>query len=286
MEPVSQHGRRNVHAEHENNERWLVTYADMITLLMAFFIMMYAMSIVNLGKFNELAVSVRSGFGGSSPGLRSASIGFEARRGQVPLTLPLNAFDLMSVIAREVESDLSADEMKDLDFVSEDGMAKVRVRADDVLFARGSADLTPRAIRTLSAVADAVHDLPHDLRVEGHTCDLPISTGKFASNWELSAQRAVNVVVFLIRHKDIPPSSLSAAGYADTAPIVPNTDEKNRKRNRRIDIVLIPPGGRVSASRAARAHLTPLTPSIAPKRIQIVPEPGTQSQVTAGETSL
>jgi len=286
VEPVSQHGRRKAHGEHENEERWLVTYADMITLLMAFFIMMYAMSIVNLGKFNELAVSVRSGFGGTSPGLRSASTGFEARRGQVPLQLPLNAFDLMSDIARAVESDLSGQEMKDLDFVSEDGMAKVRVRADDVLFARGSADLTPRAARTLSAVADAVRDLPYSLRVEGHTCDLPISTGEFASNWELSAQRAINVVMFLMREKGIPPSSLSAAGYADTSPIVPNTDEKNRRRNRRIDIVLVPPGGPVSASRATRAHLKPVTPSIAPKGIQIVPEPGLQSQVPAGEASL
>ncbi len=119
MEPVSQHGRRKAHGEHENEERWLVTYADMITLLMAFFIMMYAMSIVNLGKFNELAVSVRSGFGGTSPGLRSASTGFEARRGQVPLQLPLNAFDLMSDIARAVESDLSGQEMKDLDILFE-----------------------------------------------------------------------------------------------------------------------------------------------------------------------
>ncbi|NSW54870.1 MAG: flagellar motor protein MotB [Armatimonadetes bacterium] len=283
---MSQHGRRKAHGEHENEERWLVTYADMITLLMAFFIMMYAMSIVNLGKFNELAVSVRSGFGGSSPGLRSASIGFEARRGQVPVQLPLNAFDVMSAIAGAIESNLSDREMKDLDFVSEDGMAKVRVRADDVLFARGSADLTPRAIRTLSAVADAVRDLPYDLRIEGHTCDLPITTGKFASNWELSAQRAINVVMFLIRQKDIPPSSLSAAGYADTSPVVPNTDEKNRRRNRRIDIVLLPPGGPSSATRATRARLKPVTPSIAPRGVQIVPELGSQSHDTAGEASL
>ena len=226
------------HAD-EGLERWLLTYADMITLLMAFFIMMYAMSIVNLGKFSELAISVRSGFGGETKELMSGTLGISTAAGTMPSVLPANAFDLMSKIAGAIRKDLPPEESKNIEAVSEDGVVTLRVRADDVLFARGSADLSPGAGRTLDAIANALAPLPHHVRVEGHTCDLPIHTPQFPSNWELSIQRAVNVVLYLERRWAFPPARLSAAGFADTVPLVPNTSEENRERNRRIDIVLL-----------------------------------------------
>ena len=79
--------------------------------------------------------------------------------------------------------------------------------------------------------------LPNRVRIEGHTCDLPIHTARYPSNWELSAQRAINVLTYLVR-KGIDPSRLSAVGYADTRPIVPNIDEEHRRKNRRVDIVI------------------------------------------------
>ena len=262
--------RRKRGGEHEDAERWLLTYADMITLLMAFFIMLYAMSVVNMGKFNKLAVSVRSGFGGNSKGMYASAPGFRAQRGNAPIQPPLTAFDLMATVARQVAGGVSPQVQAHIQFLSEEGMVRIRIEADDVLFPRGSAMLTSEAKQTLAAVGDAVQGLPYLLRVEGHTCDLPIHTPQFASNWELSSQRAINVVLFFVREAGFSPSSMSAVGYADTVPVAPNTSEAERKRNRRIDIALIREqhGRRIEALGSVAA---PEKPDITPEKIQIVP---------------
>lgn len=223
-------------AHGENHERWLITYADMITLLMAFFIMMYAMSIVNLGKFSELATSVRSGFGGDSKTVTPPTEGGGEQ--VLPGVLPANAFELMTHIAGIVRRTLDSRDRQDVEFLSEEGMVTVRVKADDVLFARGSAELTPHAVRILRAVARGLRGIPYPLRIEGHTCNLPIHTSRYPTNWELSAQRAINVALYFIRSEGFSPRGLSATGFADTMPVAPNDTEANRARNRRIDILV------------------------------------------------
>ncbi len=264
--------KRRSHEEHGDDERWLITYSDMITLLMAFFIMLYAMSIVNLGKFNELAVSVRSGFGGDVTGLISPSVGFGAEKGDVPIQLPVNAFDVMSAVAKSVRSKLPSSEQDNIQFLSQEGIVKVRIKADGVLFARGSAALTPQAGHTLKAIAEAVQGLPYHLRVEGHTCSLPIRTARFNNNWELSAQRAVNVVLYFVETLGFSPTSLSAAGYADTSPVAAGDTEASRVRNRRIDIVLVRPSGGASAPAPLRADVRPAPPRVAPPKVRLVPK--------------
>lgn len=240
--------------EHENIERWLITYADMITLLMAFFIMMYAMSVVNKGKFAALAVSVRTGFGGPIAGALPEFLQIIEASASKPGMLPPDDYELLTAASKFIRRSLGPTAVADfpgrksarktqslseqVTVVARDRDLVVRVAAGPVTFPRGSAELTPAARRIVDAVARLVARLPNHIRIEGHTCNLPIHTARFPSNWELSAQRAINVLTYLVRH-GIEPSRLSAVGFADTVPLVPNIDEAHRRKNRRVDIVII-----------------------------------------------
>jgi chemotaxis protein MotB len=228
--------------------RWLLTYADMITLLMAFFIMMYSMSVLNMQKFRAVAFSIRSGFGGpleGGPGMLS----FPQRKDSITPNLndiaESSGLGAIPGVAKEIS-----------EYIKEQGLAAVvRMRVeerglvvslvtDEVLFNIGRAELRPKAKRILAKVAEVVRDIPNDIAVEGHTCDLPISTAQFPSNWELSTARATTVVRYLIEESGLSPRRVSAAGYADSRPLVPNDSEAHRMLNRRVDIVVLERGMR------------------------------------------
>ncbi len=232
---------------HDNagSMRWLLTYADMITLLMAFFIMMYSMSVLNLQKFREVAFSIRSGFGGpveGGPGM----LNFPQRKDSLTPNLgdisESSGPGALPGVAQEMER-----------YIREHGLSQmVRMRVeerglvvslvtDQVLFDIGRAQLRPRAKQILQKVAQLLRDLPNDIAVEGHTCDLPIRTPQFPSNWELSTARATTVVRFLIEQAGIAPRRVSASGYADSRPLVRNDSEAHRTYNRRVDIVILDP---------------------------------------------
>jgi chemotaxis protein MotB len=110
---------------------------------------------------------------------------------------------------------------------------------DTVLFPVGAVDLTPGAQQMMMSVANILADMPNAIRIEGHTDTVPIHTARFYSNWELSTTRATNVLQFLIQSAGLPPQRLSAAGYGEYKPAVPNTSDRNRALNRRVDIVLL-----------------------------------------------
>ena len=231
--------------EHESTERWLITYADMITLLMAFFIMMYSMSVVDLQKFEALAHAMGTAFGAGTPegaaegpagagvlGRTQAALG---TGGSAPI---VNRATLVNAIRAEVGQSLPPRLRDSVELVHRGGTVTIRMKADSITFAAGQATLTEDARRILEAVGPALHQAGAPILVEGHTCDLPISTGQFPSNWELSAQRAGYVMAHLVRRGAVPPERISAAGFADTRPLAPNTSEANRRRNRRVDIVV------------------------------------------------
>ncbi len=247
--------KKHAEEEHENVERWLITYADMITLLMAFFVMMYAMSVVNKGKFAALAVSVRTGFGGPIAAAIPEVL-IQEHSVRKPGMVEPDDFELINLALKLLKKSItrpkgrnekisSAEAAKRLrkllgqmDVVARGSDMVIRLQAGPITFPRGSAELTPGAKRILDAVATLIARTDNPIRIEGHTCDLPIHTARYPSNWELSAQRAINVLTYLI-HKGIEPSRLSAVGYADTMPLVPNLDEAHRRKNRRVDIVLV-----------------------------------------------
>ena len=214
-------------------ERWLLTYADMITLLMVFFIMMYTISTVNADKFRALAENLGMVLTGSPP----AGIIEEGTNSTVPeltgeakhladLQQALNEFIAREELGEQITVNLE-----------ERGLV-VRFQTT-VLFARGSADLTPEARRIIDRVGDRLNDLPNYIRVEGHTCDLPINTPQYPSNWELSTARATNALQELISSCNISPGRLSEIGYGEYRARVPNINESSRQMNRRIDIVIL-----------------------------------------------
>ena len=239
--------RKKGHAgEHVNTERWLLTYSDMITLLMAFFIMMYSMSVLNMEKFREVAFSIRSGFGGVLQGqgkhlMSGARVSLLPHAGSVEEDR--HGVTTTTQIAKQMAQQIrSYANKKSLSgkvhvFQEERGMI-VRIAADGLLFSRGSAELTPVASGILTAVSAQLRIVSNDIVVEGHTCSLPISTAAFPSNWELSAARASRVVRFFQHVSGIDGRRLSAVGYADTRPCAPNDTEAHRYNNRRVDIVL------------------------------------------------
>jgi chemotaxis protein MotB len=223
----------------EDEERWLITYADMITLLMAFFIMMYAMSRVDQGKFSALATSVRTEFSGS--GLPAGEDMALVNRGLATSLGIVNGtrYGLQENIKRGLDKSIGDEELRDhIEVLELDGNLIIRVISDDVLFASGSAQLTEAHREILTHVAQILRLLPFDIRVEGHTDNVPIHTAQFPSNWELSTRRATNVVLNLVRVQGVDPDRISATGYADTRPVGSNTTAEGRRQNRRIDIII------------------------------------------------
>lgn len=213
---------------HENVDRWLLTYADMITLLVALFIMLYSMSAVNQEKFGALAQSMRREF----QALPEHNGGKIIGTGQVVDPLEQQALQLQR-------------------FLQETGLqTQVRVRheerglvisllSDGTLFDLGSADLKPSARQVLDRVAQVLRAVPNPVLIEGHTDNLPIRTAQYPSNWELSAARAARVLRYLVQKGGIPSQRLIAVGYADTRPLVPNNSPSNRAQNRRVDIAIL-----------------------------------------------
>jgi len=236
--------------------RWLLTYADMITLLTAFFIMMYSMSVLNLEKFKRVAVSVRSGFGGEegAAGIveKGGVIYAQADEANVPNTGPT-----LKAILRYLRHYIDRHELREVMKcrLSERGLV-ISLTSDGMLFEKGRADVCPAAQVILDDVSVLLNRIENDILVEGHTCDLPISTATYPSNWELSTARAIAVVRWLIERDRVSAQRVGAAGYADTRPYMPNTCERDRRLNRRVDLVIL--SG--TASVISNAQTAPETP--------------------------
>jgi chemotaxis protein MotB len=244
-------GRRPRQTEHEGGGggghdgggalRWLLTYADMITLLMAFFIMLYSMSILDLNKFRQVAISIRSGFGGLEHGQGRSILGTTAQFGTKPSPVIGDTVGVPWQVVKKVQKLMKGnDEIgRSITLRADERGLIVSIATDKIVFSRGSAELSPEARRIISAVGKVLKDIPNYIRVEGHTCDLPIRSDRYPSNWELSAMRATTVVRYLIDELGFEPGRLCAVGYADTRNLVPNTSERNRAINRRVDIVVL-----------------------------------------------
>ncbi len=253
------------HEGHENSERWLLTYADMITLLMAFFIMMYSMSIMNLEKFSVAAISIRSGFGGALKGGKHL-LRYQTDSNKTQI-YHKSKKDAIKDAEEELVSNAIEHNYGEQMLVYRDTRGVVvSIAVENLLFPRGSAELTHRAHQLLTPIARVLQTVPTEIMVEGHTCPQPISTVAFPSNWELSAARASSVVRFLQR-QGVAANHLRAVGYADTRPRVPNTTEAQRAKNRRVDIVILdttpdnalgrPAAGLPPANTSARPGIKP-----------------------------
>jgi chemotaxis protein MotB len=270
-------GRHRGGAKHEESgERWLLTYADMITLLMALFMVLFSISSVNISKYQTLQKSLKAAFSGNIlPGGKAvAQQGSSANASQVPASVELQAIEpvatqgssaLQNSTARGAQSPAAAlredaaqheesefaQIKRELDaYAAAHGFGShvqttiekrglvIKVLTDDLLFASGQATLSGQATGLLGEIAQLLNiDETHPISVEGNTDNVPIHSSQFPSNWELSTARAGSVVEFLIEH-GVTAGRLTATGNADQRPVASDATAAGRALNRRVEIVM------------------------------------------------
>lgn len=269
------------HAEaHDNLERWLLTYADMITLLTAFFLMMYSMSVVSKGKFNQMATSVRGGFTGSADGGQSILLGggaHSATMGVSQNTQEAHYENAMSDLNKYVEQHKLDGKVS---IRSDQRGVIITLLSDKMLFKQGMAELSGSSGLVLDKVAKILKSAPNDIQIEGHTCNLPISNAQFPSNWELSTARAGVVLRYFTKHFGLPDKRFNASGYSDTRPLFPNTSESRRQKNRRVDIVLLKTEKQREAELQRQSEIQRIT-----NRSNVAPANSTASYGAASKTN-
>jgi chemotaxis protein MotB len=216
--------------------RWLLTYADLITLLLIMFILLYSAATQDISKFKNLAQYLRAAFGGV------LQQGPTFLQGQGDKIIP----DLVQRVSSAVESagtGTGTGGGAASIFKNERGIV-VRLMTDNVLFDAGSVDLNPEMKQILDAISGPIKEANLPVLVEGHTDSLPVKGGgRYVDNMELSTIRASKVVRYLIESGKVSPARLSAAGYAEYRPVALNNTEEGRRRNRRIDIVILEGSG-------------------------------------------
>jgi chemotaxis protein MotB len=229
------------HEEHENHERWLVSYADFITLLFAFFVVMYSVSAVNEGKFRTVSESIKAALHpiASPP---TSNLAFNLGQERLSLIKP-NLPGTKEVAVRrlrELVKSMGAASQFALIHMMErlDGSIVITI-PDQVLFNSGEAAIKPEALPFLQGLAQSMIELNRQVRIEGHTDNVPIRTAQFPSNWELSATRAVMVVRVLNELYGVPSTHLAALGYADSRPLTPNLTPEQRAKNRRVEVIIM-----------------------------------------------
>jgi chemotaxis protein MotB len=261
--------RRKKASEHENHERWIVSYADFITLLFAFFVVMYSISSINEGKYRVLSQTLIDAFQDPRRSLEPIQIG-ELTRGQgeaagkannAVIEMPAQGRDDEDTASIQdskagvsAETDSEEQRLGYLSAVIENMLADyveqelVEVRHSDnrvmvdmkdkMLFPSGSAQLSGTAVQVLRDISRILTSLPNQIQVEGNTDNRPIHTEEFPSNWELSAARAASVVHLMTR-MGVGPSRLSAIGYGEYRPVASNDNEAGRQKNRRVTLVVL-----------------------------------------------
>ncbi|GMA41049.1 OmpA/MotB family protein [Mobilicoccus caccae] len=301
--------KQEEHEEHANHERWMLSYADILTLLLALFIVMFAISKVDQKKFEEFARGTAEGFGNVA--VTGMTGNFEGGDGIMKDQKPAQSEDVPSTVPDDKNSALAqqaiqkekarqaaaAAEKKNLEEIKakialelkKQGLSDavqmsvdarglvVNIVTDKVLFDTGQADLKPAGTKVLDAIAPALTPLPNHVSVEGHTDNVPIS-GTYRSNWFLSTARASMVTERLIQD-GITPGRIAPAGFADTRPLESNGTDDGRARNRRVAVVVLPylPAAEAESGLAAAdstgtsGDVAPKAPAIAPTAPTVVP---------------
>ena len=254
--------RKKRHEEHVNHERWLVSYADFITLLFAFFFVMFAASNADNQKAGQVAHAVQVAFAELAVFSPSGKVFPLYDEGGLPgnsvniIGNTHSAFTATQFVSAggkgEGDGEFSLEEVQHrMENLLEVELAEGQVRmsidergltislAEAGFFSPGSAVLQSQALSVVDGIAAKLMETPYNVRVEGHTDDIPIKTAQFPSNWELSTSRATHVLKHLIQSGRIPPSRLSAVGYGEYRPVASNRTRDGRGLNRRVDIVVL-----------------------------------------------
>lgn len=266
--------KKEDHEEHVNHERWLVSYADMVTLLMVVFIILFAMATVDARKFAAL----KDGLDGAAPetsilqGTESVVEGgsiqileteFDSESADFELpTTPTNynvAAAKKALESQQAAEAAAAEEKNNLEQVKAEIQASLEARGmsdqvkytldkrglvvtvvtDRVLFDRGKATIQGGGPSILDAIGEPLSRIPNDIAVEGHTDNSPINTAQFPSNWELSTARATSVARYLVDQTGVVPTRVGALGYGEYRPAVPNDSDAHKSQNRRVEVIVL-----------------------------------------------
>jgi len=279
--------RRKRHEEKPSHERWLVSYADFITLLFAFFVVLYASSQVDKRKVGKLALSIQVAF---------QELGvFETSNTKIPLSdseeVPFSQVQVVENAERNTDiehfvqpmkgilsSSQSTAQMKSLQGELEKALApeiskhvvEVKATREGIVvslreigfYESGSANLRPSSEEAIDRLAAILRAHTEALRIEGHTDNIPIHNSRFDSNWELSTARAADLIKVFITKYRFDPARLSAAGYAEFRPVASNATAEGRARNRRVDVVILNP----ISQEPSIASATPAPSSVPPSK--------------------
>jgi chemotaxis protein MotB len=230
-------GRKKKVEEPENGERWLISYADFITLLFAFFVVMYSVSAVNEGKLKVLGDSISTAFNPFIPFSATKIRIVATQSGTQPNE---QVFDIGVLTFRKLKEGIRDTDRQDKIKVENEARGVAIRLPDEMIFESGKADILPQFNETLLKIAGILKEMPNHLQIEGHTDNIPINTPAFPSNWELSTTRSVAILRSLIG-ASIDPMRLSAAGYGEFKPIASNDTSEGRAKNRRVEIIVLNP---------------------------------------------
>jgi chemotaxis protein MotB len=244
--------RKKKVAPQDSHDRWLISYADFITLLFAFFVVMFASSQADRGRAQQMSDSVKKALeGGKLTSLIAVVLGGTVEdigHGSVMMRGPAGAkkpvedknklaelLPSLQVLSLELQNEIKAGQIQII--MQQRGLVISFTQA--ALFPSGEDVISTGAFSSLERVAAAIGKIPNPVRLEGHTDSVPIKTARFRSNWELSAARSIALLELLSTRLGVPKERISIAGYAETAPAASNDTETGRARNRRVDVVIL-----------------------------------------------
>lgn len=222
---TEQYGKYEGDAE---KDRYLITYADVITLLLGLFIILYAISNIDLQKYEKIKIALDKSFGGST----AAVIGISDKVPEINVQ-PVD--ELKNKLATLI---VQNDFGKYVQLEENERGITIHI-LEEILFSSGSADLSQGSLSMLNKISAVLIELPNDIRIEGHTDNVPISSGQYRSNWHLSVARALNTAYYLISSQRINPERVSIVGFSEYKPIASNETVSGRAHNRRVDIVIL-----------------------------------------------
>ena len=223
---------------HDSSERWLVSYADFITLLFALFVLLYALSMSSSSQVNKdwkamaTAVGARPHMGGMRPGLGDTAV-------SGPDLMAIGQKHQLLTVGKSIQRSLAKFPNSGIDVHTESRGMVVSLSAAK-FFDSGAADINPSQFPVLNALVKTIGTLPNQMEIDGFTDSIPISTERFHDNWELSAARAASVLRYLVANSNLSEDRLDVAGYGPYRSVGDNSTEEGRARNRRVEIVIKP----------------------------------------------
>jgi len=217
--------RKKRNNSNEGTPGWIMTFGDTMSLLLTFFVMLFAATALNETKVEQGLGSLKGSLGGIVEGIKKESIVPQEKGEMERMAEEIEEYITSQGLGEEVKINLSPE-------------GTVISLTSPILFDLGKADLKKEALPVLDKVAALIRNMPNEVNVEGHTDNLPIHTRRFPSNWELSAARAISVANYLIK-KGVSPERIGTIGYADSHPLFPNDTPEHRALNRRVEILIL-----------------------------------------------